>query len=336
MLIIGGVIFIGYLYFVGFWQVVQVILALDVRIALSTIVIDLSCIVLFSLGWKLLLGSGMKFKYCIEGVLVSIFGDMMIPTASISGEIFRISLAVKKSKLQISEVTASVFLHRLILGLTFGAVLGFSVIMLILTETMQMATLSFFIGMVAIDIVLAIIGIYAVFNTHKFKKLASKIILKTGGFFRRFKSSYNAEEMKNKVIGGFDTFHGAVVGVKKEKMLASIAILTVRWFIVALVPYLMFYSLGYHASYWIVLTVSIMVSMVQMVPIGIPGLVGVMEVSMTAFFIGFGIAADIAASATILTRLVMFWFELFISAIATSYIGVKEAMTSGKNNALGD
>lgn len=54
MLIIGAIIFISYLYLIGFWNVVQVISALDLRIALSTIFIDLVCIGLFALGWKLL------------------------------------------------------------------------------------------------------------------------------------------------------------------------------------------------------------------------------------------------------------------------------------------
>ena len=331
MMIVGTAIFIFYLYFVGFWQVVQVILALDVGIALSTILIDLSCIGLFALGWKLLLGPpGMGIIHCFEVVLVSIFGDMMIPTGSISGEIFRITLTVKKSKLKISEVTASVLLHRLILGLTFGGVLGYSIAMLIFTETMQFATLSLLIAIGAIDIVLGIIGVYAVFNVHKFTKFVGGLVMRSRRFVRLFNSNYNAEETKNKIIGGFETFHNSVVGVKNPKLITSGAILTLRWFIVALVPYLMFFSLGYPVSYWVVLAVSILVSMVQMIPIGIPGLVGVMEVSMTTFFIGFGISTDIAASATILTRLVMFWFELLISAATTSYVGVKEVLADGK------
>jgi uncharacterized membrane protein YbhN (UPF0104 family) len=44
---------------------------------------------------------------------------------------------------------------------------------------------------------------------------------------------------------------------------------------------------------------------------------------MTAVFVSFGIPADIAASATLLTRLVVFWFELGLSTLAASLQGVR-------------
>jgi len=324
MLILGAIIFIGYLYFVGFWNVVEVISALDLRIALSTILIDLACIGLFALGWKLLLGNpGMKFRHCFEIVLVSIFGDLMIPTGSISGEVFRVTLTTKRSSLQLSEATASVILHRLLLGITFGGVLGVGLVFLITTQAMPLAGLYLFLALAVIDLMLGLIGIYAAFRVQRFERFVERLAIKTGNFIRIFRSEYNVEDMRARVMGDFKTFGRAITGVKKASLFASAVILTARWFLIAVIPYLMFFSLGYPVSYWVVLSVSIFASMVQMIPIGIPGLVGVMEVSMTAFFMGFGIPAGIAASATILTRLVIFWFELLISSAAASFQGVR-------------
>jgi hypothetical protein len=324
MLIVGAITFISYLYFVGFWNVIEVISALDLKVALSTILIDLACIGLFAFGWKLLLGNpGMKFRHCFEIVLVSIFGDLMIPTGSISGEIFRITLTSKRSSLQISEATASVLLHRLLLGITFGGVLGVSLALIIMTQAIPLSGLYFFVALAVIDLILGVIGIYAAFRAQRFEKFVERLAIKTGNFIRIFRSKYNVGDMRARVMVGFNAFGRSITGVKKTSILASAIVLTARWFLIASIPYLMFFSLGHPVSYWVALSVSIFASMVQMIPIGIPGLVGVMEISMTAFFMGFGIPADIAASGTILTRLVIFWFELLISSVAASFQGIR-------------
>jgi len=332
MILVGAVIFGAYLYFVGFWQVVDIIKGLDIRIALLAIAIDLLCISLFAISWKFLLKSpGIKLKDAFIVVLVSIFGDMMIPTGSISGEVMRISLATKKTKLHLSEVTASVLIHRLTLGITFGVVLGVSVVMLLVTQTLNLAALSLFIFIGAAVIFLGGLGILAAVNICRFKRFARVCLTKMAGIIRRFKPSFSLENAQLRVERGLEEFQRAVKEISRGRVLLASSLLIARWFIIALIPYLVFISLGHPASYWMVLTVSIFVSMVQMIPIGIPGMVGVMEVSMTTFFIGFGIPADIAASATILTRLVMFWFELLISASTASFQGLSDLMKNAKS-----
>jgi uncharacterized protein (TIRG00374 family) len=324
MLIIGAIIFISYLYLVGFWNVIDLISTLDIRIALSTILIDIACIGLYTLGWQLLLGNpGMKFRHCFEIVLVSIFGDLMIPTGSVSGEILRITLTTKRSNLQLGEVTASVLLHRLLLAITFGLVLGVSLVLVIMTQAIPLAGLYLFIILVIVVLSLGALGIYAVFRVHKFRRFVEWLALKLGNFIKIFQSRYNVEAMKAKVMGGFNTFGKAMTNVKKASIFASAAVLTTRWFLVAFISYFMFFSLGHPISYWVALSVSTFAAMVQMIPIGIPGLVGVMEISMTAFFMGFGIPADIAASGTILTRFVIFWFELLLGSVAASFQGLR-------------
>lgn len=322
MLIVGIVIFVVYLYTVGFWDVVAVIAALDVRIALSTVVIDLLCISLFVYSWYILMGRRVRFRSCYGIILVSIFGDLMIPTASFSGEVLRISMTCKKG-MNVSECTASVLFHRLLHGLTFGVVVGVSLIFLTLTQAMQFATLSLFVTFSVATLAVGIIGAYAIFNIWKFQGVVEKILLRGERIFRRFRKNYNSEETRRKIIDGFISFDQTVMSVRGTTIATASAALTMRWFLVALIPYLMFISLGHPVSYWIVLIVSIVVSMVQMIPIGIPGLVGVIELSMTTAFIGFGVPAGIAASATILTRLVLFWFELLLSAAVASYQGIK-------------
>jgi len=192
-----------------------------------------------------------------------------------------------------------------------------------MTQAIPLSGLYFFVALAVIDLILGVIGIYAAFRAQRFEKFVERLAIKTGNFIRIFRSKYNVGDMRARVMVGFNAFGRSITGVKKTSILASAIVLTARWFLIASIPYLMFFSLGHPVSYWVALSVSIFASMVQMIPIGIPGLVGVMEISMTAFFMGFGIPADIAASGTILTRLVIFWFELLISSVAASFQGIR-------------
>ncbi|MEJ5292647.1 MAG: lysylphosphatidylglycerol synthase transmembrane domain-containing protein [Candidatus Methanosuratincola sp.] len=333
--IAGVAILLIYLYFVGFWEVVQIIMTLDPRTAVLAILIDVLCISLFTLSWKVLLAPpGMSFLRSFEVVLVSIFGDMMIPTGSVSGEIVRITMTTKKSRLSLGEATASVVLHRLILAVTFCGVLGLGIAFLATTDTKPLSAFYSFIVLGAATIAVSVVGAYLAVNSKKFEKHLCAFISKVAPLIKRVKRGYDAERSTAKAVSALCAFQGSMRGARKRVLFASAAIATVRYFLVALIPYLMFQSIGYPVSYWVVLVVSIFVSMVQLMPIGIPGLVGVIEVSMTGFFIGFGIPAGIAASVTILSRLVMFWFELLISGITTSYVGVKVALENGKGNGL--
>lgn len=331
MLIVGAAIFLIYLYFADVGEIVKTILSLDLRIALTAILIDLTCIGLFVFGWYVLLRNpGMSFKECFEIVLVSIFGDLMIPTASISGEFFRVSLTVKRGKVQISEATASVLLHRILLALTFGVVLLVSVFYLAGYQSAPLAEV-YALGVLAVlDLAAGVVAMYMALRAHMFEKNVERLADKIGGLLRRFKKNYDVERLKVSILEGFKTFVWAIKSVKMNDFVLSFSVLTARWFLIAMIPYIMFISLGRPVSYWVVLGVSVFVSMVQMIPIGIPGMVGVMEVSMTAFFMGFGIPPSLAASATILTRLVIFWFELAISAIAASLQGVRGLRTGYK------
>lgn len=330
-MLIGAVIFVVYLYFVNFWHVVSVIASLNLSIALVTLAIDVTAITLLAASWKILLKKpGLSFVNSFEIILVSIFGDLMIPTGSVSGEVLRISLTMKKSKLQFSEVTASVLLHRLLLGTTFGVILGVSMIWVIASNGAITPTFYVFLAMAIVFIALGLLGLYAAFNSQRFQGQVERWVPRTFRLAKLFKPHYSIEEFRSQVLREFGTFGGAVSSISRATIVASTLLLILRWFIVALVSYLMFFSLGYPVSYPVVLAVAMFISMVQLIPIGIPGLVGVIEVAMTAFFIGFGIPSDIAASATILTRLVIFWFELALGSVAASLQGVRGLATNRK------
>ncbi len=328
MLILGMVILAIYIYFIGFWNVVEVIAGLDVTIALAAVAIDIFCIGLLAYSWKLLLpGRGLNFPLAYEIILVSMFGDMMIPTGGISGEFMRISITNKRTGITVGEVTCSVLLHRLLLGVTFGLVLGIAFLVLTVFDLASLPMI-LILGSIAIgSIVVGVIGLFAAFNIEKFDGIIAKWSERVVRVIRFFRRSIEADVVRDKISEGRANFQRAICCIRRGRIAASIIVMLARWFLIALIPYLMFLSLGYPVKYEFILIISIFLSMVNLMPIGIPGLVGVMEIAMTAVFVAFGIPADIAASATLLTRLVVFWFELGLATLGVSLQGIRGLMS---------
>jgi len=328
MLILGIVILAIYIYFVGFWNVIAVISKLDLRIALAAVAIDIFCIGLLAYSWKVLLpGRGLGFPLAYEIILVSMFGDMMIPTGGVSGEFMRISITNKRTGITVGEVTCSVLLHRLLLGVTFGLVLGIAFLALTVFDLASLPMI-IILGSIAIgSIVLGILGLFAAFNIERFDRMIVKWSERIVRVIRFFRRGIEGDAIKTKISEGRANFQRAICLISKGRIAASALVMLARWFLIALIPYLMFLSLGYPVKYEFILIISIFLSMVNLMPIGIPGLVGVMEVAMTAVFVAFGIPADIAASATLLTRLVVFWFELGLATLGVSFQGIRGLMS---------
>lgn len=333
MLIIGMIILAVYLYFVGFWNVVNLIRSLDPWLALSTIAIDVICFGLYAYTWKILIKKGMKFRNCLEIVLVSMFADLMIPTGSVSMEVMRVSLTQKRTKMSLGEVIASILLQRVLLVVSFGVVLALSLAALIVTVKMPLVELLIF-AIVAVGCLIGgALGMYAAFNCKRFSGLIENWAERIGRIIRFFRPRYDIGKAKEQILKGVESFDESIAGLNRSHIVASTIILILWWLLTATIPYLMFVSLHYQISFIIVLTVAIFINMVGLIPIGIPGDVGVIEISMTALFVSFGVPATIAASVTILTRLVLFWFELAISGLATSWQGIR-GMLTGNSRAI--
>ncbi|MEM2136774.1 MAG: lysylphosphatidylglycerol synthase domain-containing protein [Candidatus Methanomethylicia archaeon] len=82
-------------------------------------------------------------------------------------------------------------------------------------------------------------------------------------------------------------------------------------------------SLGYKASIWIIMLIMVAGEFVQMTPIAIPGMLGILETVMAKALNIFGVPLDVAVTVSIMTRVATFWFDLPVTAVAASYYGIK-------------
>jgi uncharacterized protein (TIRG00374 family) len=89
--------------------------------------------------------------------------------------------------------------------------------------------------------------------------------------------------------------------------------------------YAAFRSLRYEISIWVVALTIGVGDFIQMTPIIIPGMIGVIEPILTGILAAFGVPVTVAASATMLARLATFWFDLPVTGVAAVYYSSKYA-----------
>jgi uncharacterized protein (TIRG00374 family) len=122
------------------------------------------------------------------------------------------------------------------------------------------------------------------------------------------------------------SFHDSMKEFKNNpKTLAlSLFYLAVTWVFSLSIPYLVFLSLRFPVSWSVILITSAIVLAVKSIPVGVPFEVGLPEITMTTLYsVGFGVPAGIAATATILSRLITLWFRFFIGFLAQQWLELK-------------
>ena len=62
---------------------------------------------------------------------------------------------------------------------------------------------------------------------------------------------------------------------------------------------------------------------VKSIPVGIPFEVGIPEATMTTLYIAMGVDAALAATVTILTRIITLWLRFFTGFVAQQYLELK-------------
>jgi uncharacterized protein (TIRG00374 family) len=186
-----------------------------------------------------------------------------------------------------------------------------------------------------IFIAAAIIGIISFMIILGFKpKWTLKVINTAANLAHKISMGrIKVEKLKEQAIEITDHFHDAMAEFRHnpKAISGSLFYLLVSWFFSLSVPYLVFMSLGHPVSVSIIIITSAIFLAVKAIPIGIPFEVGLPEAVMTTLYISMGIFGPLAATATILTRIITLWFRFFIGFASQQYLELKPAISSKEN-----
>jgi len=290
-------------------------------------------VLFFTFSWRVLtnhLGIKIPVFRAYLYVWYGIYVDTVVPAQSISGEVTRTYLCTRDKCGPFGKVVASLYTHRL-LGMALNVVALFAGIIL-LTFGGNVNPLVF---NALILVAAAIIAIVTFMIILGFKpKWTLKVINFTANLACKISmGKFKLGKLKEEAVEITGHFHDAMIEFRHNpKALAgSLFYLSVSWFFSLSVPYLVFMSLGHPVSLSIIIVTSAIFLAVKAIPIGIPFEVGLPEAVMTTLYISMGIYGPLAATATILTRIITLWFRFFIGFGAQQWLELRPPISSATN-----
>jgi uncharacterized protein (TIRG00374 family) len=340
LMAIGLVAFMLYLwFFIGFDGLLMLLGHLNVyqyslffALAIGAL---FAGVVFDSLIWHSLLDL-LKVKVKLRKLIlynwIGNFVELIIPGATIGGEVARIALSQKETKHDTGIAAATVIGSRLISTFVYtgGLFLGF--LLLLLTHQLPPYLIA--------PVVLVILGTSAVISCIfliAFRAGAvDKIVQVTMWVIKRVsKSPARLQSIEEKLRNTLTSFSAVFKTFKSHpRQLVKPTLYAVIAWIFNLIVYLMiFYAFDFTAlSIFDLATVYCIVTTVETLTAGIP--VGAVEVTMINLFALYGVPLAIAGAATTIVRLLTFWCQILIGYSLVEWIGAKSVLKGGLKNPL--
>ncbi len=272
----------------------------------------------YAFSWIVLLRSA-KIKLGIlkafESTWISVFFNIMVPTASVGGEVVRVLYVVKETEDSYGNVAATIFLHRIISFLPFiaGSIAGFIYLAFFYRLPAYLASLLLIIS-AALLLVLVMLILLSVKP-----KLSMGIAVRATKLLDRvfFERRGEGRTLTGLITKAFTEFEQSMKLLKTGRfaLLLSLILAFAYWVFDVAVAYFVFASLGYSIPLGIIVAVYTIGISIQIVPVGIPGMVGVVETVMSGLYAVSGVPLSLSVAATVMIRLIMMWLEALIGGL---------------------
>lgn len=301
---------------------------MNYQLFIATFILDIAGLLIYALIWYLLLigvGSKVKFITSITSTWASIFIMYLSPTGVVL-ELLKLVLANKEGKVPIGRGIAALTMQRIIYSISF---ISIAISSYIVVQYRYMVIGEAIGRIIAALIIIALITVITLIimgrRTEKLESIIFRIYEKYQNKIEKMLSKYNPTEVINSISSTINEFKNSFKALcsKKTILITTFILTMMNWILNVMILYVVLLSLGYKISIWILMLIMVLCEFVQMTPIIIPGMLGIIETVMTATLQIFGIPLEISGTASILTRLATFWFDIPITAIAASYYGIK-------------
>lgn len=327
---IGIIAFFAYIYIfnVDLLEIIATAQQTNLCFYLTAAILSILDITFFTLAWYALLRF-LSVKLSLIKlhlfVWVSIFVDTIIPAESVSGEITKIYLVNREQNGTTGKATASIVAQRIIsmginlVTLTIGAIL------LLIEHLLYGMILTLTLFLILVTVILLAFSLLLCFREAWTLKIINSII----SFLERLsRGRWKLTKLREQAAEAAITFHEAFreyARSPKTILVASFLSLT-SWICGLAVYYFTLSAIGYSQISWsaILVIASIFVA-IKSIPTGVPFEVGLPEIALSTMLIFFGVPPIIAATATILMRLLTLWLRFFAGFAAQQLMGMKAA-----------
>ena len=282
-------------------------------------------VLFFTISWRQLtnyLQIKMSLARAYLYVWYGIYVDTIVPAQSIGGEVTRTYLCTRDKCGPFGKVVASLFTHRLLgMALNVFALIAGIVLLTFGGNINPLVFNAIIFVAAAIVTVICLMFVLSVKQqwTLKIINLGTKLIHKiTFGKVDLTKKTGQAVEVTRHFHDSMKEFRH-----NPKATAGSFFYLIISWLFSLSIPYLVFQSLGYPVSWSIIIVTSAIFLAVKAIPVGVPFEVGLPEAVMTTLYISMGIYGPLAATATILVRIITLWFRFFIGFASQQYLELK-------------
>lgn len=330
MPLVGLLAFFLYIYFfnVDIFNIIDEAKDMNLMLyGLATVSVLLETL-FFALSWRSLL-TFLKVKLsAVKAYLFvwyGVFVDILIPAESISGEISRIYLVAREQNKSEGKVVASLVAHRLmgmginIVSLFMGLLLLFFTGQLYTTLLKDDTVLILMISLIGVSSVFLILLILLSIKENWTLKIIDWVI-RLVDFVSR--GRWKLGSLKQDAVNSAFMFHDSMKQYRRAPRTIALSLFfnVVSWIFALGVSYLVFLSLGFQVQWSMIVITTSIVTAVKSIPIGVPFEVGLPEITMSTLYAiflqptvgSYEAALGIAATATVLIRLLTLWLRFFI------------------------
>jgi uncharacterized protein (TIRG00374 family) len=285
-------------------------------------------VLFFTISWRVL-ANYLKIKMSVFRaylyVWYGIYVDTVVPAQSISGEVTRTYLCTRDKCGPFGKVVASLFAHRL-LGMVLNVIaLIAGLVLLTIGGEVNLLVFNALILVTA-----AIVGIIVLMLVLSFKQEWTLRVVNwvTSIVHKITRGKWVPSNLQEQAVEVTGHFHESMVEFSHnpKAVAGSVFYLVVSWIFSLSIPFLVFQSLGHPVTWSIIVVTSAIFLAVKAIPIGIPFEVGLPEAVMTTLYISMGVYGPLAATATILVRIITLWFRFFIGFGAQQYLELRPAV----------
>ncbi len=323
-LLIGLLIFIGYLYFfVGIPELLTIIQHVDLSYYLLAVVFLLLNMLAYSMTWQYLLlplSINVPLWKTLLITWVGNFVEFFVPSESIGEDVSRTYLMTKESGENTGKVVASVLGHRFLsIATNLFALITCSVTLFISQRELHV----FASNLILFIIIATSIPLIFIILLFLKKELTEKLV----DWLLRFAALISGgrlklASLKIRARKAIEAFHQSIEVLSKNprSLVQSALFSALNYFLSIFVAYMVFLSLGHSVSLVLLTVVYSISRSVQSIPTMLPGEVGFLEIVQTTLYGLLGVPLDVAAAATILTRILWVWFRLLLGFVAVQWI----------------
>ncbi|MGC8569659.1 MAG: lysylphosphatidylglycerol synthase transmembrane domain-containing protein [Nitrososphaeria archaeon] len=304
-------------------DVVSIIERTDPELLLGGAGLEVFGLFLYALSWHVLLISG-GIKVKLRKSLVITWSSLFLLYVTPAGILMDVSRAILMGKegKNTSASTASVIMQRVLYAFAYVIVTTASIFVIYFYDRPRFHLIYPFIFIV----VLAAAAGAFILAASRHRGLVGWTANHLFNFYYKFIKKVSVDKRaKEKAQKTTIQFSDAIVSMSHSPMgaLLSLTIIVARLLVAALVSYWVFISLNYYGiSFWEITLVMLVGELVTSIPVGVPGMLGFVEAAMSLSYVALGVPAGIAIAATLLIRLILYWWDVVITGIiAALYSG---------------